>query len=578
MRSVAAAFTFLCVFACSGTEDEDPEPIPDETVVPDIDTGWPPGDLANIHIAHHVNDGTTGVYAAFTESSPGYVNTAQCAILNSMCIAGFADEDEFEELDRDQEIEKETIVTRFAGFDIKVGPYTLPYREDPDTKFGYYFYDASAEELPEGWIGASWGGQWPEYKGTEDLYVSRPIEIIQPAMDSHIVFTNGQNVPFEWVPTGEGKVTLGVFTRFTLARMYQLEDDGYFSLDADSLLLSGNTEDLTFVFTRWNESEVIEKGHVVKLVASSDVYFTGEYIQIGARTLVTPADQCAEAEGSFPLESGEWWGFLGGQINGDMNPNNGCLFGGANIYADARGNDAVFRLDVPGHHAVSVDYNVFEESAAVYFLYDCNNINSCFQGNDTSDQPDVHEYLNYFNPDPEGSAPRSIYLIVDETTAKPSVFTLDVTNELLAAPTMYDFCEDAENPPDDDGDGIPNDPPLTSGNYYADFVAYTGDLNPGTGGCTETSLADQESISKITLLTQETLTVSVTMPDGDPGVYLLYNCRDPFQCAVGSDEGGQGDTEQIVYQNQTAGSENLYIVVDSKDGGMRPYFMNVSIN
>lgn len=571
MRSVAA-LSFLCVFACTGAE-EAPDPEPEVPEVPDIDTGWPPGDLANLHISHHVNTGQTGVYAAFTQSTPGYVNMAECAIRGSLCVPGFAsDEDEFEDLDPDQEVDQEATITRFAGFEITFGPYILPYREDPDTKFGYYFLDATSQELPEGWIGASWGGQWPEYAGDHDLFVSPPIEIIQPALDSHIVFTNGQTVPFEWVPTGEGIVTLSVFTRFTLSRMYQVEDDGYFGLDADSLLLSGNTEDLTFVFTRWNQSQLIEKGQVVNLVASSDAYFTGEYIQIGARELVTPADQCAEAEGSLPLEAGNWWGYLGGAINAQLDPNNGCLFGGGNIYVDARGNDALFRLEVEGRHAVSVDYNLFDESASVYFLNDCSNINSCFAGNDTSADPDVHEFLNYFNPDPPESAPRTIYLVIDASEPGDSIFTLDVTNEELTPPTMYDTCEEAESPD-------PSDTPIESKSYYADFVSFTGDLNPGEGGCTESSLSGAEGMTKITLQTGETLTVSVNMPGADPGLYLLYNCRDQFSCPEGADVGGVGDIEQISYQNQTAGTENLYIVVDSKgETGMRPYFLSVSVN
>lgn len=577
MRSVAAVFTFLCTIAavagCSGSDGDAQTPPVDTggTTEPDIDTGWPPGDIANIHVAYHANTGQTGVYAAFTQSSPGYVNMAECAIRGSLCIPDFASElDEYEDLDTDQEIDQETTVTRFAGFDITVGPYTLPYREDPDTKFGYYFLEASGQELPEGWIGASWGGQWPEYTSTEDLFVLPPIEIIQPALDAQIVFTNGQTVPLEWVPTGEGIVTLTVFTRFTLTRMYKVEDDGYFALDADSLGLAGDTEDLTFVFTRWTQNQIIEKGNVVNFVSSSDAMFTGEYIQIGARTQVSPADECPQAQGSLALETGNWWGYLGGGINNDLDPNNGCLFGGVNFEVDARGNDALFRIDVPGHYAVSVDYNLFDESASVYFLNDCDNVNSCFVGNDTSADPNVHEFLSFFNPEDPESAPRSIYLVIDASDPGDSIFTLDITNEELRTPTMYDSCEEAQAPP-------PADEVISAGNYYANFTSYTDDLNPGTGGCTGTSLPGNDSMTAITLQSGEVLTVSVDMADGDPGLYLLYNCQDEFSCPAGADVGGEGDPETITYTNASAGSENLYIVVDSKTG-ISPYFLSVTIN
>lgn len=525
-----------------------------------VDTGWPSGDLANIHLAHQVNTGRTVAYAVFAESAPSFENLAQCAITGGTCIGGFAsDEDDYEELDPDTELDPATIRTRFVGFELPLGPYTLQFREDPEDDFKFYVADVTAEGLTEGWIGPSWGGQWEEYEGDRDLYVSRPIELIRPATGGHIRFVNGEKIVMEWVPTGEGFLTLTVSTRFTLSRMYRIEDDGYFELDADSLGLTNDTEELTFKFTRWNQSQLRKFGHVIELVSTSEAFFTGDFVQVGARDQVFPADDCPEAQGMAPLQSGSWWGFLDSFEN-DLDPSNGCL--GTSWEADARGRDAMMRMEIPPRTSVAVDYNTFEESASVYFVTDCDDANTCFEGADNEADPNVHEFVNYFNPSDET---RVIYLVADTTDPGPTAFTADVTIDTLLPPDMYDTCAQAQAA----------SPTLGSANYYADFVAYTNTLNPGAGGCTGTSLNGSESLTPITLAPGQTLAVNLNMPGGDPGLYLLYNCQNAFSCPVGADL-SLGTNEQLVYTNQSAGTENLFLVVDSKTG-LRPYFMGVTI-
>ncbi|MEQ1503603.1 MAG: hypothetical protein ABMB14_15300 [Myxococcota bacterium] len=532
----------------------------DPTETTPIDTSWPPGDVAYMQIAHHVNSGTTDVYAVFAESDLQFENGAQCAVEGTVCVAGFPrDDDDYLDVDPDQEVDQETMVTRFAGYEVGFGPYTLPYREDPDTKFGYYYLAGGSEDLPEGWIGETWGGQWPAWESDHDLYVPPPLELTQPAINDHITFTNGEKVPLEWVPTGEGFVTLSVATRFSLSRIYKLEDDGYFELDADSLGLTSDTEDVTFQFTRWSTSKLNPYGHVVNLVSTSDAYFTGQFIQIGTRSETQVADECAEAEGQVPLAPGGWWGFLGGQVDGDLNPTN-CLTGP--YTKSAAGRDGLFRLEVPPRHSIGIDYNTFDESASVYFMSDCNSDTFCIIGRDESPDPNIHEFLNYFNSDDQ---PRTLFLGVDASALGTSVFTLDYTDEELGPPDMYDSCAEAQGAP----------VTTTTANYYADFVAYTDSLNPGAGGCTGTSLPGNDSMTPITLLGGQTLSVTISMPGGDPAVYLVYNCADAFSCPVGADA-SIGTTEQLVYQNTGAGAENMYLVVDSKSG-LTPYFLGVTI-
>ncbi len=113
------------------------------------------------------------------------------------------------------------------------------------------------------------------------------------------------------------------------------------------------------------------------------------------------------------------------------------------------------------------------------------------------------------------------------------------------------------------------------GSYYAEFTAFTDDLNPGLGGCTARSTPGPESMMPIDVGPGQTLTVNVEMAGADPSIYLLYNCNDAFSCPVGADL-SQGPMESLAYQNTSSSVERLYIVVDSQTG-LQPYFMGIDI-
>jgi hypothetical protein len=360
----------------------------------------------------------------------------------------------------------------------------------------------------------------------------------------------------EWVPTGEGFVTLAVVPSFGDGTMYLLHDDGYFEVNTDDLGLGGDIEDFDVVLSRWSVNETQHFGHVVDFVAKSDVQFSGQLLNIGGRTEIEPANKCAEAEGSLPLGAGEYWGTNAGQ-SGELDPTNGCL--GTSFYADAAGNDSIVRLQVGSHHMIGVDYNMPDRSASVYFLTDCNDASTCFQGSDLYPDVNIHEYLSYFNYDDD---PATIYLVLDGTDNEGEpVYTLDITDEYLGEPPAYDQCADAQ--------GAAVVPP---GAYYSEFVAYTGQLNPGTGGCTASSTPGPDLLIPVEIPAGANWTANVNMPDGDPALYLVFNCNDAFSCAAGSD-GSLGETEDIAYTNGTAYTQRAYLVVDSKSG-LKPFFIS----
>jgi hypothetical protein len=117
--------------------------------------------------------------------------------------------------------------------------------------------------------------------------------------------------------------------------------------------------------------------------------------------------------------------------------------------------------------------------------------------------------------------------------------------------------------------------PTAAGTYYTEYLPYTNLLNPGTGGCTGSSLPGSDSLTKVVVEPGQTLTATIQMPGGDPGLYLLYNCTNAFSCPAGVDARGDA-VEVLTYANGSTGTETLYLVVDSKTG-LRPYYLTLDL-
>lgn len=568
-----AELSFLFALACGtttpGTDGNGTTPPPTTIVT----TGFPPGDLANIHVRYDVNSETTKVFALFAESAPNHLNLAKCAIEESTCIPTMpSDEDSPVTFDPDDSIDATIIRSRYVGDVLGVGPYALPYAENPETKLGFYTLDATKQGLTEGLIGASWAGQWPTYVGTEDLLVPSPIQIITPRANGTTNFTNDAKVPFEWVPTGEGEVTLTLIPDSGDAIFYLLDDDGYYELDTNDLItrlkITDEVTEFKSYLGRWSRNTVVKFGHVIEYVASSDVSFTSNLIQIGLRERATAADECAQAQGSIALSGGQYWGFNGApRLDGDLSVGGGgsCVdpfF--ANDYSDSAGPDGVFRLDIPPRHFYSVDYNLLTENASVYLLDDCNDLDSCVDGSDLEPDPNLHEFVSFFNADDDT---RTLYLVIDSSEAdKESYYTLDITDELFDEPAMYDTCEDA----------MAAEPTVGEGTWWGTFTAYTSGTNPGVGGCTGTSVGGPDAITPVEVPAGASMNASVSMAGADTALYLLFNCNDAFSCPAGSDRSQDGREDVFFDNSANPYPLTVYLVVDSKTG-MKPYFLDIDI-
>ncbi len=546
-----------------GTDGTTLPPPPDPTE----DTGWPPGQVGHMHLWNQITSQRTRVYGTFSQNDFSFPNIAQCAIERIACLPPFPDAGDPPVILDDDSFDQENMSTVFVGFEVGFGPYLLPYTEDPQTSFGSYGRDVSGQPVPVGWVGVSWGGTWKPYEGTENLFISPPIELIAPPSGAHIRFTNGQQLVLEWLPTGEGLVTIVVQPAVDEALLFSVEDDGYHAFDVDlDLGLTEDTEDVTFTITRWNTSELRKYGHVVELTASSEANFTSTYNNIGTRTRILPADKCIEAQGRLPTETGGYWGFLDA-LEDDIDPIN---FGAAcppdtNV-SDSLGKEGFLKLELDPYESVNVDYNTFEPlSASTYLMTDCDDVTTCIIAADVSDNSNDHEFVSYFN----NSDDRQIlYLGLDSSDKDNGVFTVDLEVTELADPEMYDSCDEAKDP-----SAITTGPGNST--YFETFTSYTADSNPGLGGCTGTSLGGNDAILVLEIPTQMTASVLVTMDNADPGIYLLYDCSNPSFCPVGSDM-SLGPEEKFTYQNVSADTERVYLVVDSK-GGLQPFFLSVDI-
>jgi hypothetical protein len=220
-------------------------------------------------------------------------------------------------------------------------------------------------------------------------------------------------------------------------------------------------------------------------------------------------------------------------------------------------------VDLDSWDYLSVSYNLDDphHNASIYVLEDCNNGNTCLASADEKPEGEA-ELLNYFNNDDE---PKRVYLVLDANDTTAGTFSLDVSISQLSEPETFDTCAEVETA----------SVPIQNGTYFSNNVSHADDLNPGTGGCTDSSLPGPDVFAKVVLMGGETIEAAVVMNNANPALYLTYNCSNAFSCVAGSDIRGDGQ-EVLTYTNTDTSSENLYLVLDTPSG-MTPYFLTVNI-
>lgn len=550
------------LLSCTSSNDDTTTPPSVETAdtAVTLDTGWSPGDYGSFFYSYDVQTQQAVVSAIAVQTTPGFINLPDCIARDVTCLPVLPKgEDTFVDFVADQRVDLELLRTRYIGRTASFGPFEMPLVQDQDTQATYYTTNVQGGVLDgqQAWI--SWpGGFWSQYRSDDIVQVSPPIELIAPAAGSFTEFTNGDQFVIEWVPTGDGIVTLEATSRFGFSRIYRLADDGLFALDIDSLPWQMLTQDVSFALKRWDRGDLRVSGHVVDIAAMSQVTFEGQFFNVGDRDRLRPANTCNAALGLNSLPPGGWWSTFDG-LSGSATLPGVC--NGVGAPGPSGGPDAIYRVDVPPRTLLKVEYIAYGDNGVLGIATDCPiNANNCVAKSETDNRQGQPEFGEFFNL---SDSIEDVYVFLDtEGAADPTFYTLDVDIDQLGAPTMFNTCGDVDLADT-----------LLAGSYYVQFNAYSNDLNPGDGGCTQSSAPGGESIVPITVPAGQSVQINIDMPDGNPSLYLLTNCNDAFQCVAGVDDTTLSD-ETLLYTNNGAADENLFLVVDT-EAGQTPYFMSV---
>ena len=572
MRAVLA---LALVAACSGDGGGIITTVPDLTADTGpktstlIDTGYAPGDQGSLLIDYNLNEQRATAYGFFAEQTSGSPNMAECAVRDVACYPTFPNDlDEMKDFDTRSRFEPLAYDTRYVGLSVGIGPYELSYYNAPDWTHSFYYADISEQVFNDGWVtgwmGPSWGGDgmWEPHEDEQSLFVTLPIELQRPAMGSLTRAPNGSSIPIEWVPTGEGEVYLRIFQKFGEGRLFRLNDDGYFDLEMDALGFGDAPEEFTMTLMRWNRSIVRRKGHDIEVAAVSHVSFSGSYFNIGNREPFQPADDCDVALGQPPLQPGSYWGYNGRYTN---------VFNGQACTQGPNptdGADQIVKVEIGPKQSLTADLVHQSDDTMMYLIDSCGAQPLCVEGAAADELPDPYatETIQAFNGTDD---PITRYLVLDCLGEEDSLFMLDMRIDQLVEPEGFDSCTEAASAP----------APLPPGTYYAEFTAYSNTSNPGSGGCTGTSMPGPEAMFPITVPAGASMNVSVQTTGADVGVYLLRTCSDPFSTppdACSDTDLGEEQLEVLSYTNVSGADEQLTLVIDSQDG-LQPFFLSYNI-
>jgi hypothetical protein len=517
-------------------------------------------------------DNAAYLYGVFLEDDPGLLNTAQCVVAGTPCIEVLpADEDDSVPFDDGRFWDQPNPEYRFLGTTLTVGPYTASYTYDESDGRGYYAAILDNEPLVNGEVAISIGGEWAgildDADPTDDptLLIDEDLELQYPDYKFDVEFINGDEIVFQWAPTGTGDVYL-IVEAVGISELFWLEDDGYASFDPDALGFQTDDLDVDFTISRWTTRTHQIGEHTLDATSVSEIVLRGRYTYVGNAEELLVVNECSVAQNLEPVtESGLYWGKFGDWFENQLSPG----YTGCTGFA-ADGEEGIIPIHLEPNTILTAAYSVADGDASIYLLEDCNKETTCLVGADVDTTKGGTEYITWFN---QTSEAMDLFLVLDGWYAAylpglsllEQTFELDLSIDVLREPEMYDECLDAQL----------QEVPLAEGTYYAETFPFSGGLNPGGGGCTGTSLPGPDSISKVVVENGQTLTATLSMTGGDGAIYLMYNCVNPASCAIGSDTSSVG-AEGVSYTNLSGAPATLYLVVDSKDV-LGPYFLTIDL-
>jgi hypothetical protein len=543
---LATVFLIACGGSGSGPDSRQDATDTDSTSptlpMPGTDEGF----VFLFETAPHFHDNAPNITLAglFVEDDLGIENLVQCIAFkeSAWCADRLPTQDGDYVVAEDYEDEMLTeLVALDIGPEIHLGPYSAgPY--ELGSKNAYFRSDLYGIDAPVGAVDLSFGDEdsrWGAFVGEDIVIVPDQLLLTQPPVMDYAMFEAGKPVELRWEPGTDGEVYIAVLN-WKEDRLYRVADTGAFDLDLDDLqLFDGDAVEIRV--GRWGTAELDHGGHELTVHYQRDQKIFGAYHDFGGRTEIEPPNTCAEAGAAPLLEPGNYWGDLAPLTN-TQGPGliNSCTG------FPAIGADAVFSIEVQHDEILDISYQLPQGDASVYLLETCGNPQSCLTGADTwVGIGSSAEEITYHN---QTGGTEVLTLVLDAAIWTNSVFTLDLDSTLLISNVLTDSCVNAMS-----------QGPISAGTYIGDMNGFSNILDPGPFGGPDAPAP--EGLIQIELLPGASLDANVTMAGHDPVLYVLYNCAVAASLATSSDADSSSQ-EQIVYTNQSAASELVYLVVD----------------
>lgn len=554
--SLLSASLLASFIACNGTDDP-PDTSADADADTDADTDtdidWYGGSFGEFAVVREL-DGTGTVSSAtasalFVDNMQSILNPAACTAAPSIvpCFRQLPTQPGVY-LDYDPALAYNTAAARYnyVGLELQAGPFKLPYVVDTQRQVSWYFSDLATQNFRYTGKGdLTLGVEWGPYTGDDVLNFPEALQVESPPPGASLILnTQRSSIDFQWEP-GNGDVLLLVsnpspisgFNKVTL-----LQDTGSYTFDIFDLGITDNVA-LEFTLLQWERGMIDVNGNALSTSVFSSTVWRGIYRNTGTRLLLDEYETCVDALPGVPLAPGDYWGNLANHID------NFAATASCTGYT-SKGRDLFVPVEIAPLQRIQASLTLPGGDAVLYLYDDCAIGATCIDGSDNTFQGGT-ETVSYFN---ETDTTQRFYLGIDNFgTNAGSYFELDIDVDTLLDAGLVDTCAQAQAITTFLGTGV----------YYGDLNGLFDRLNPGTGGCTGTSLPGTEGIARVRLLPGETLELGVEMAGADPAFYLLTNCTQIASCAAGFDR-TTGRLETGTYQNNSGFTETFYLVVDYK--------------
>lgn len=549
--------SLLLLVACPGPSTDPTDPT--GTTPTDPPVTLPPGtDQGNLALIRGYENGVlirSELVGLFANDLQEVLNPAHCvARPDRPCLHSLPDPGlslTYDLLDR--YVENQSFY-RYVGLSVPFGPFEAYY--SVESSLSWYYADLIDRGDIQGPVDVTVGVEWGDTVLTDVVDVPPSLDVFEPRQGETIrAFSSDEDFTFSWTPQNAEEMYLFIQTddETDPGRIYRIADNGSYTLDLSSLDLFEST--LLYVqLARWSRDEADVNGNTLTLHTTAEADFVVEYVPVGQREPIEVANDCFTAP---VLPVGGFYGDLDGL--GNTFEVSDCMQSGE----PSAGRDAVFTLEIPPYHRAELDYRQLQANAAFYILEDCNpDLPVCIEGADRGFGLQT-EVMTRFN---SSDSPEQFTLVLDGVNpGAGGLFFVDYRAVEFPDPSLQDICIDALDAPE-----------LQPGEYYAPVPGRLGpDVNPGFQGCTGTSLPGPDGTRRVVVPSGTTLEATISMPEGNPALYLSTSCEDLDTCVAGSDSGGSIET--VSYTNATTAPQTLLLTIDTGGVELLPFFLTVTI-